>query len=508
MDDRGLSTGNPGGSPSPESLADLIDRMAAERPDETYLEDARSRRVYRRSAFAAAARAWASALDGRGIGRGAAVLVDVADPLSFAAVHLGVIAAGRCSIPVNPELSWAEVERLSELAGGAALVVSDREGSGELAGTETMRVDADAGTPEAGTERPARPTPPVADGGAALLFTSGSTGEPKGVLLPEDQLLFVARAVARHNRLVPSDRGYNPLPLFHVNAEVVGLLATLVAGATLVLDRRFHRTGFWELLRDRRVTWLNAVPAMLAVLARGASIDLPESLRFVRSASAPLPVAVRQAMTGVSLVVSYGMTEAASQITATPLGEPPRDGSVGIPVGCEVAVRDAEGAVVPAGEVGNIWITGPGIVRSYLGGRASDRFDENGWLSTGDLGTIDEDGYVYLVGRSDDVINRGGEKVYPAEVEEVLLGDPRVREAVVVGRPDEVLGHVPVAYVIPTRETTATEAAELTDALLARAAAELPRFKRPVEITVVDDVPRAPTGKVQRARVRDLAASE
>ena len=108
-----------------------------------------------------------------------------------------------------------------------------------------------------------------------MLFTSGSTGTPKGVELPEAQLLFVARAVARHNRLVPDDRGFNSLPLFHVNAEVVGLLATLVAGATLVLDRRFRRTGFWDLLAERRITWLNAVPAILAVLAKTGPLELP-----------------------------------------------------------------------------------------------------------------------------------------------------------------------------------------------------------------------------------------
>jgi acyl-CoA synthetase (AMP-forming)/AMP-acid ligase II len=350
-----------------------------------------------------------------------------------------------------------------------------------------------------------RPRAGAAGRGSVLLFTSGSTGEPKGVELSEEQLLFVARGIAAHNALTAGDRGYNPLPLFHVNAEVVGLLATLVAGATLVLDRRFHRTGFWELLEEREITWLNAVPAMLAVLARGGEFAVPERVRFVRSASAPLPDAVREALGSVPLVVSWGMTEGASQITATPLGEPQRDGSVGPPVGCEVQARDADGTVLGSDTEGALWVRGPGIVTGYWAGRAADRFDADGWLSTGDMGTIDADGWVTLVGRSDDVINRGGEKVYPAEVEEVLLGDPRVQEAIVVGRRDPILHQVPVAYVIPV---DGADADDLVASLTARAEASLPRFKRPIEITVVDDVPRAPTGKIQRARVRALADGE
>jgi acyl-CoA synthetase (AMP-forming)/AMP-acid ligase II len=203
------------------------------------------------------------------------------------------------------------------------------------------------------------------------------------------------------------------------------------------------------------------------------------------------------------------MTEGASQITATPLGAPARAGTVGVPVGCAVQARDEDGAVLPAGATGALWVRGPGIVRSYLHGRAAERFDPDGWLATGDVGSVAEDGWVSLAGRSDDVINRGGEKVWPAEVEDVLLGDPRVLEAVVVARPDDVLGSVPVAYVIPQPRDEDTgddnDAAALVVDLTARAERSLTRFRRPVEIIVVPDLPRAPTGKIQRARVRGMA---
>ncbi len=485
--------------PPTSTLAQLIARRGAESPEAVYLEDARSERSVSYALLAETAIAWADRL--RVLPSQAPVVIDVADPIDFALTHLSVLASGRRSVPTNPDLSDDDLTRIVGQLDVAPILVTDRDD--RRLDLTTLRIGALPVAP-----RSDAPTG-TAGGGSVLLFTSGSTGEPKGVDLSEERLLFVAAGIARHNGLSSADRGYNPLPLFHVNAEVVGLLSTLVAGATLVLDRRFHRTGFWELLAERRITWLNAVPAMLAVLARGGEFVVPETVRFVRSASAPLPDAVREALGAVPLVVSWGMTEGASQITATPLGRPAPEGSVGLPVGCEVEVRDAEGIRQPAGSVGALWVRGPGIVTGYWRGRAAERFDAEGWLSTGDLGSIDADGWVTLVGRSDDVINRGGEKVYPAEVEEVLLGDPRVREAIVVGRTDPILHQVPVAYVIPVDETTDPgTGSDLVAELVARAEASLPRFKRPIEITVVEDVPRAPTGKVQRARVRALADGE
>ncbi|WP_022905571.1 class I adenylate-forming enzyme family protein [Curtobacterium sp. B18] len=486
-------------------LRSTIRSRAEQDAERNYLEDARSDRVLTYRALDDAVSAWSSTFDAIGVAPSGAVLVDLGDPLSFAVVHLAALATGRRAIPVDTGQPTTEPGRLADLIGGASIVVTDRAVDATIPGAPASGIDAATFLP-AGVRDGDLPTasPDAPGEGSVVLFTSGSTGTPKGVELPESQLLFVARAVARHNRLTPEDRGFNSLPLFHVNAEVVGLLATLVAGATLVVDRRFRRTGFWELLAERRITWLNAVPAILAVLAKTGPLDFPAGLRFVRSASAPLPDPVRQALGDVPLVVSWGMTEGASQITATPLDAPARVGTVGVPVGSEVQVRGEDGSVLPADEVGALWIRGAGIVHRYLFGRAAERFDADGWLSTGDVGSVSADGWVSLAGRSDDVINRGGEKVYPSEVEDVLLGDDRVLEAVVVGRPHDVLGAVPIAYVIPQPDQVVDADALVAD-LTARAEARLTRFRRPVEIVVVPDLPRAPTGKVQRAKVRTMA---
>lgn len=473
----------------------LIDRAASD-GDRVYLEDARSDRSLTFTQVACAASAFASR---SGLDAHTTVFVREPDPLTFAVAHLWVIASGHRSVPLDPALAPADVARL------AGLIASD--------GDESAIVTADASFANAAGVR--RIDPPqldgqlasgagaasvFRDGGSAMLFTSGSTGTPKGVELRAEQLAFVGAAVAAHLGLTAEDRGYNPLPLFHINAEVVGLLSALVAGSTLVLDERFHRTGFWRLMSDRRITWINAVPAILAVLATEA-IEPPAGLRLIRTASAPLPGPVAEAFAGIPLVVSYGMTEASSQITATPV-DAPRAGTVGVPVGTQVQVRVGAGLAEP-GEVGELWIRGAGVVSSYFAGAAADRFDADGWLRTGDLGSVDADGYVTLAGRVDDVINRGGEKVYPLEVEEALLEDQAVREVVVVGAPDDVLGSVPVAFVIPAEPVRSDEGDRtLVQRLTALAEERLPRFKRPRTITVVDDVPRAPTGKVQRVRLR------
>lgn len=428
------------------------------------------------------------------------MLLDVDDPLAFAVAHLSVIAAGRTSAPVDPAAPPVEAAR----AGAAlapALLVTDRADRAAAPDTDTVVTDITTGRPM-GTVAPATGAVRTSGPGAVVLLTSGSTGAPKAVELTEAQLLHVAAAVATHHRLTPADRGFCPLPLFHVNAQVIGLLATLVTGAELVLDRRFHRTGFWELLAGRRITWVNAVPAILTILAGDPTPPaVAPGLRFVRSASAALPTTVRErfvARTGLPVLESYGMTEAASQITAMPLDEPHRAGSVGRPVGVEVTIVDADGRPCPAGTIGRVRLRGPGVITGYVGGVAADRFDARGRLDTADLGHLDADGFLYLAGRADDVVNRGGELVHPLEIEEVLLAEPGVAEAVVVGRPDRVLGAVPVACV----RAGADGGPDLAERLALRCARELAPFKRPAEIRLVEAFPVGPTGKVRRSVLR------
>jgi acyl-CoA synthetase (AMP-forming)/AMP-acid ligase II len=317
-------------------------------------------------------------------------------------------------------------------------------------------------------------------------------------LLTEAQLAHVAACVVAHHRLTAKDRGYCSLPLFHVNAEVVGVLATLAAQARLAIDRRFSRQGFWDVIRQRKITWINAVPAIITLLASEEPPDQPHVVRFIRSASAPLPAAVLERFeetVGIPVVETYGMTEAASMITANPIEGPRKAGSAGRPAGTEVRV-------IPEGQpgtIGRVQIRGRGVITRYAEGGKPGAITADGWLDTGDLGHLDEDGYLFLAGRSDDVINRGGEKIYPREIEEILLAQPGVQSAVVVGSPDEVLGSRPVAYV--------TGEPGIEDSLRVACEARLPKYKRPGAYYLVDEMPIGPTGKVQRRRLAELAAT-
>jgi acyl-CoA synthetase (AMP-forming)/AMP-acid ligase II len=483
-------------------LGELLAERAACRPHRCCLADARSERSFDFAVLRTAADAWCQQLDAAGVPPGARVLVDIEDPLAFCAVHLSVIAAGRCSAPVDPAAPPAEADR-TRRALQPWLVVSDRPSVSGMGVNPATGLPAEPAAPGSGPGSPNRPM------GSVALLTSGSTGTPKTVVLTERHLLYAARCVVRHHRLSATDCGFNPLPLFHINAEVVALLATVVAGGALVLDRRFHRTGFWQLLAERGITWVNAVPAILSILALDNLPTVLPALRFIRSASAPLPATARAqvaAQTGVAVVESYGMTEAASQITATPLGGGHPPGSVGRPVGVKLKVVGPDGRRCARDVLGRVRIRGESVISAYAGGVAAERFDGAGWLDTGDLGRLDDEGYLYLAGRDDDVVNCGGELVHPSEVEEVLLGEAAVAEAAVAGCPHQVLGAVPVAWIRPVHVPDAEQADQLVSQLRIRCEQQLSRVKRPVEYRIVANLPRTATGKVLRRQLREDAA--
>jgi acyl-CoA synthetase (AMP-forming)/AMP-acid ligase II len=453
-------------------------------PGSPWVEGARDGRVVDRAELAVVVAAWrAQGLAGRRLG------LAVADPVAFAVLFVALIAAGATVVPLDADAPEDATRGLLATAGTTDVVTTG--GEGPLAADPATFLPA-APAP-GGTTDPREP-------GGCLLFSSGSTGPRKAIRLPEPQLLHVARAVARGHGLTAADRGFNPLPLFHVNAEVIGLLAPLVSGGTVVLDRRFSRTGFWPLVRERAVTWINAVPAIITILSQEPDGEQPPAgLRFVRSASAPLPAPVLERFEqryGVPVVESYGMTEAASQITANPLHDR-RPGTVGVPVDVELRVVADDGADAAPGEVGRVLLRGPGVITRYEGDAGADRFDADGWLDTGDLGALDADGYLTLAGRGGDVINRSGEKIFPREVEDVLRAHPAVREAVVVGRADPVLGQVPVAWVVPAEGAPD----DLAEQLSRRCADALPRPARPVEVLLAADLPHGPTGKTVRRLV-------
>jgi len=336
-----------------------------------------------------------------------------------------------------------------------------------------------------------------------VLHTSGTTARPKMVPLTQRNLCVSARNIAQSLALSPDDRCLSVMPLFHIHGLIGAALATFASGGSLVCAGIFRPTAFFGWLGAFQPTWYTAAPSMhAAVLARSAQLSVTSPshrLRFIRSCSAPLPPRVITALEerfAVPVVEAYGMTEAAHQMACNPL--PPNErkpGSVGLPTGTAIAVIDGRGMPLPPGVEGEIVIRGANVTRGYVAGaevNAAAFID--GWFRTGDQGRLDEEGYLYITGRIKEIINRGGEKISPREIDEVLLAHPAVAEAVAFALPDAVLGEEVGAAIVLKPEAEGINARTL----LNFAELRLAPFKLPRKLLFVSEIPKGPTGKPQR----------
>jgi acyl-CoA synthetase (AMP-forming)/AMP-acid ligase II len=495
----------PDRSTAPESLKELIEDRARATGSSPYVVAVRSGRVVTYLELALRMNEWRREVALRPSNADSRFGLLIADPLDFAVTFVCLLACGLWVAPLDPALADMSALQLGERIRPLKLtaVISDRPAPAGV-GVDWRPVIATSDQSDKGRSPDLAPT----SGGGVILASSGTSGTPKVVALSSRQLLQTAWLVARHNELETIDRGFNPLPLWHINAEVVAVLATLVAGASVAIDERFHRTDFWSTIERLGVTWINAVPAIVArltILREGERV--PEGVRFVRSASAPLAPALLaqfEYTVKIPVVETYGMTEAASQICANPLAGPRKSGSVGRPVGVELRLRHldpdpGDSSVDPL--VGEVEIRGPSVIDRYESSHLDDRFDADGWLSTGDQGYLDDDGYLFLVGRTDDVINRGGEKIFPREIEEAVLDVLGVANAAVIGVSDEVFGQVPVLYVQVqgVEDESSTDLVETVFAeIRLTLTAAFARTRRPVEMVVVQLMPTHATGKIQK----------
>jgi acyl-CoA synthetase (AMP-forming)/AMP-acid ligase II len=337
---------------------------------------------------------------------------------------------------------------------------------------------------------------------ALILHTSGTTSRPKRVPLSHANLLTSARNVADTYSLSANDVSLCVMPLFHVHGLVASTLATFATGGTVVVPAKFNPLSFWSIVREHHATWYSAVPTIHQVLisrAKGNRPDGAEQLRFIRSCSASLAPQLMseiEATFGVPVLEAYGMTEAAHQMASNPL--PPderKPGSVGRGTAVEIGILDDAGNVLPSGATGEVSIKGPNVFRGYEGNpEANAESFSNGWFRTGDQGILDDQGYLTLVGRIKELINRGGEKISPREIDEALLEHPAVAEACCFGIPDRVYGEAVAAAVV--LKDTATE-----KDLIAHCRSTLSDFKCPTTIYIMDAIPRTATGKIQRRNV-------
>jgi oxalate---CoA ligase len=442
-----------------------------------------------------------------------------------ACAFLAVASHAVCA-PLNPASREAELRDQLESLGARAVVVDSVAGGPirEVAAAMQLQVLevalADSG--EAGllglrlaSDRPRARSATVHETAdqpqdvALVLHTSGTTSRPKRVPLSHANLLASARAIAHGLDLSVADRGLIVMPLFHIHGLVGALLAPLTAGGSVVCTSGFDPRRFFDWVAAFQPTWYTAVPTIhQAVLAQGAAyrqLAPGHRLRFVRSSSAQLATRTwheLEALLQAPVIQAYGMTEAASLIASNPLVGARKPGTVGQPCGLDLALMDPEGRLLPVGETGEVVIRGPGVTAGY-----EDRPDANaeaftqGWFRTGDLGRIDGDGCLILVGRLKEMINRGGEKVSPPEVDEALMAHPDVVRAVAFAVPHASLGEDLAAAVV-LREGAAADEQVLRHHLLQRLAA----FKVPSVLVLVDAIPVGASGKVQRRLLHEQLA--
>lgn len=421
----------------------------------------------------------------------------------LAAAHAGAAA------PLNPAYTADEFAfYLDDTDAGLLLLPEDGPaGAGDPApeGCRVAAVRRDAyGRVELTVEpAAAEDAAPAAEDVALVLHTSGTTSRPKRVPLTHANLAASAATIAATYNLTPEDRSLCVMPLFHVHGLIASCLATFAAGGVVLLPGRFTPALFWQSLRELGPTWYSAVPTLhqLAISrvddedAAAAAV----SLRFARSCSSALPPPLMQRLEGllnVPVLEAYGMTEASHQMASNPL--PPENrkpASVGRATGVDIGVMDAAGILMPQGETGEVVIRGPGVTAGYeqLPEANAEAFT-GGWFRTGDLGQLDAGGYLYLNGRIKEMINRGGEKISPREIDEALLAHPAVAEAVAFGLPHAVWGEEVAAAVVLRGDAEERDLRRHCRELLAD-------FKCPRRVFVVDAIPRTATGKIQRRAV-------
>ncbi len=454
-------------------------------------------------------------LNAAGIGRNDRVAIVLPNGPEMAAAFVA-IAAGATTAPLNPAYRADEFEfYLTDLKAKALVVLADEAGPARAVAVRLgipiieLRPDATRGagafslTPPASLGgKPAHAGPAEAADIALVLHTSGTTSRPKIVPLSHANVCASAGHIVATLALKPEDSCLNIMPLFHIHGLMAAVLSSLAAGASVVCTPGFNALKFFGWLEQTKPSWYTAVPTMhqtiLARADRNKEIIARAKLRLIRSSSASLPPQVMTALEAAfnaPVIESYGMTEAAHQMASNPL--PPRmrkPGSVGIAAGPDVTIMDEAGQLLAHGQTGEVVIRGPNVTAGYEANPdANLKAFAGGWFRTGDQGVMDGEGYLRITGRLKEIINRGGEKVSPLEIDEILMDHPAVQQVVTFAIAHDKLGEEVGAAVVLREGETLTE-----QALKDFASKRLTDFKVPRKIVFLAEIPKGATGKLQR----------
>jgi long-chain acyl-CoA synthetase len=497
----------------PRSIPELLKQRVAAAPDKLFLFSETDKRQFTYKEFEAAVIRTARMLVARGVRKSDVVSLLLPNSVEYVIAYFACWQIGALAGPINSLLKSQEIAYVISNSEARALLVN----SEFLPVIETIRDElttlqaiviydneADATREEIAATAPTAEID--AEHEAIIIYTSGTTGKPKGCLLTHGNVIANARQISSWLGFTEQDRLLTIMPLFHMNAVSVTTMSALYAGGSTVVSQKFSASRFWQIISDYQITSFGSVATMLSMLLSTYPDGVPEGLktdqlRFAMCGSAPVPAEVlrRFEETFKCLVIEgYGLSESTCRSTFNPPDERRRPGSCGVPIGNEMRVVDEEDRDVPDGELGEIVLRGENILKGYYkNDTANTTAFRNGWFHTGDIGYRDADGFFYIVDRKSDMIIRGGENIYPREIDEVLYQHRDIAAAAAVGVKDELYGEEVAAVVVlkPGANTTAQEVIDYCKARLAD-------FKCPKTVHFVEDIPKGPTGKLLK---RELA---
>lgn len=497
----------------PQSIPELLRQRVNAARDKPFLFSEIDQRRFTYKEFETAVQRTASLLVANGIGRGDVVSLLLPNSVEYVIAYFACWQIGALAGPINSLLKAQEI----------AYVISNSEAKAWLVNSEFLPIveairdqvspviitfdnEAEVSADELGLSADLS-----CDDEAIIIYTSGTTGKPKGCLLTHGNVIANARQISGWLKFTEADRLLTMMPLFHMNAVSVTTMSALYAGGSTVVSPKFSASRFWQIISGYQITSFGSVATMLSMLLSTYPDGVPaglktDQLRFAMCGSAPVPAEVlrRFEETFNCLVIEgYGLSESTCRSTFNPPDTRRRPGSCGIPIGNEMRVVDEEDREVGCGELGEIVLRGENILKGYYkNDAANETAFRNGWFHTGDIGYRDGEGYYYIVDRKSDMIIRGGENIYPREIDEVLYKHPDIAAAAVIGVPDDLYGEEVAAVVVLKPGASASEQ-EVIDYCKAR----LADFKCPKTVRFLDDIPKGPTGKLLKRELAKMFSS-
>ena len=508
------ATGN-----APNNLRELLDQRAAAVPEKVFLFSESDGRRFTYSEFDSAVDRAVSMLVSHGIGKGEVISLLMPNSVEYIIAYFACWKLGAVAGPVNSLLKENEIAFVLNNSETRAMLVHSefqeriekiRSELPQLQSVITFDNEREATrefAKESEESRQDGPAPSLGkDDDAIIIYTSGTTGKPKGCVLTHGNIIANARQISEWLNFTDQDQLLTIMPLFHMNAVSVTTMSALYAGGSTVISPRFSASQFWKIISDYRVTSFGSVATMLSMLLSKYPEGVPEGLttdqlRFAMCGSAPVPAEVIKKFEETfkcPVVEGYGLSESTCRSTFNPPDERRRPGSCGLPIGNEMKVFDDDDRELADGQLGEIVLRGENILKGYFkNAEATATAFRNGWFHTGDVGYRDQDGYFFIVDRKSDMIIRGGENIYPREIDEVLYQHPAVAVAATIGIPDQLYGEEVAAFVVMKDGSKVSE-----EELISYCTEKLADYKCPKSIRIVKDIPKGPTGKLLK---RELA---